>query len=53
VASSGQEYFFLKKDKHGEDFIESFDEVLIVAIDQDESVLFTLDFSPAFAHTRC
>jgi ADP-ribose diphosphatase len=51
VGSSEQEYFFLKKDKHGEDFIESFDEVMIVAIDQDESVLFTHEFSPAFAHT--
>ena len=51
VASSEQEYFFLKKDKHGEDFIESFDEVLIVAIDQDGSVLFARELSPAFAHT--
>jgi len=50
VASSGQEYFFLKKDKHGEDFIASFDEVVIVAIDQDESVLFARELSPAFAH---
>ena len=50
VASSQREYFFLKKDKHGEDFIESFDEVLIVPIDQDESVLFARELSPAFAH---
>ena len=50
VDSSPREYFFLKKDKHGEDFIESFDEVLIVPIDQDESVLFARELAPAFAH---
>ena len=51
VGSSPRKYFFLKKDKHGEDFIESVDEVLIVAIDQDESVLFARELSPAFAHS--
>jgi 8-oxo-dGTP pyrophosphatase MutT (NUDIX family) len=42
-----QEYFFLKQDARGEDYIASFDEVLILPIDRDGSVLFAREVAPA------
>jgi ADP-ribose diphosphatase len=43
------EYFTLRADARGEWFIHAADEVLVVALDADDTVLFALEPSPAFA----
>ncbi|MGO8946310.1 MAG: NUDIX domain-containing protein [Ktedonobacterales bacterium] len=42
------DYFSLKTDQEGEAFIQSFDEVLTLAIDASDAVLFGVEPSPAF-----
>jgi ADP-ribose diphosphatase len=48
VHSKQEQYFFLKRDSRGEEYIESFDEVLILPIDHDGNILFARESAPAF-----
>lgn len=43
-----EQYFFLRRNDRGEEYIESFDEVLVLPIDQDGSILFARESAPAF-----
>jgi ADP-ribose diphosphatase len=43
-----EEYFWLVPDEHGETFIQSRDEVLVLPIDANGDVLFALEPAPAF-----
>lgn len=48
VDSQQQQYFSTKRDAHGEAYIQSFDEVLILPVDADGSILFAREPAPAF-----
>lgn len=50
MQSNQQKYFSVKTDGHGEEYIESFDEVLVLPMDRDGSVLFARESAPAFGH---
>ena len=48
VDSQQQMYYSMKTDANGEDYIQSFDEVLVLPVDADGSILFAREPAPAF-----
>lgn len=47
-----RQYFWLEADQHGESYIRSYDEVIVLPIDANGNVLFAVEPAPAFGSEK-